>query len=278
MTAEKRPNSRRNLDIAINRLFDDDDEALRVRRLMANVIVGQLLPGGAVKGGSALKLRYGQSSTRFSMDLDTARATDLADYVARLEAALAVGWEGFTGRLVPREPAKPKGIPVGYVMQPYDAKLLYNGKSWLTVPVEIGYNEIGDADEADMVLSAEMAELFEKLGFPAPGPVPLMKLEYQVAQKLHAVSEPGSERAHDLIDLQVIVANSDLDLGAVRSVCVRLFDYRRKQPWPPHIVVGEGWEQLYAGQLADTGVLETADEAAMWANRFVASVDAARLV
>lgn len=53
------PNSRRNLDITIGRLAKDSDEAVRIRRTMANAIVGQLLPDRAVKGGSSLKLRFG---------------------------------------------------------------------------------------------------------------------------------------------------------------------------------------------------------------------------
>ena len=142
-----RPNSRRNLDIAIERLAKDSDEAVRIRRTMANAIVGQLLPDGAVKGGSSLKLRFGDGATRFSRDLDTARASDIENYVAKLEDALLPGWNGFTGKLGPGKPAKPKGVPTRYVMQPFEVKLSYNGKSWITVPLEVGHNEIGDAED-----------------------------------------------------------------------------------------------------------------------------------
>lgn len=72
----KMPNSRRNLDLAIERVFDDRETALRMRRVMANVVVGQLLPDGVVKGGSAMKIRFGFAATRVSSDLDTARAKD----------------------------------------------------------------------------------------------------------------------------------------------------------------------------------------------------------
>lgn len=115
---------------------------------MANAIVGQLLPDGAVKGGSSLKLRFGDGATRFSRDLDTARASDIENYVAKLEDALLTGWNGFTGKLVPGKPAKPKGVPTRYVMQPFEVKLSYNGKSWITVPLEVGHNEIGDAESS----------------------------------------------------------------------------------------------------------------------------------
>ena len=57
--SENIPNSRRNLDIAIERVFGKDKNVLQIRTVIANTIVGQLLPKGVVKGGSALKLRYG---------------------------------------------------------------------------------------------------------------------------------------------------------------------------------------------------------------------------
>ena len=53
----KAPNSRGNLDIAIRRRYGHGDEYMRARTVMANAIVGQMLPGGAVKGRSAIKLR-----------------------------------------------------------------------------------------------------------------------------------------------------------------------------------------------------------------------------
>ena len=240
---------------------------------MANVIVGQLLPDGAVKGGSALKLRFGQNATRFSKDLDTARAMALDDYVDALEATLSEGWEGFTGLLAPRKPASPKGVPVPYVMQPFDVKLSYNGKGWMTVPIEIGHNEIGDAEDPDFVVSSEMAEVFTALGFCAPGPIPLMRLDHQVAQKLHAVSGPGSERAHDLVDLQIIVRNGNFDYAETRETCVRLFAYRKEQSWPPEIVANEGWSELYNAARTGINVLDDVDDAIVWANNLVERID-----
>lgn len=87
-----------------------------------------------------------------------------------------------------------------------------------------------------------------------PGPVPCMKLEHQIAQKLHAVSGAGSERAHDLIDLQIIVNNGNVDYGLACRTCKRLFAYRKEQAWPPTIVKGEGWDALYAAQAEGLGV------------------------
>ena len=146
----RRPNSMRHLDDAIRRLCGGaPQDFVRARTVMANAIVASMLPDGVVKGGSALKMRFGEESTRFTTDLDTATATDPAAYAAQLDSRLRSGWEGFSGRVVERDPASPDGIPEQYVMQPYDVKLDYLGKPWCTVPLEVGHNEIGDADAAD---------------------------------------------------------------------------------------------------------------------------------
>ena len=139
MAEVKTPNSRRNLDEAIKRAHGED--YLRARTAMANAIVGQLLPEGVVKGGSALKLRFGNTATRSTTDLDTARVHDIDTVIGNIETRLAEGWCGFTGRVVSRSPAHPKDVPEQYVMQPFDVKLLYNGKSWLTAPLEVGHDK-----------------------------------------------------------------------------------------------------------------------------------------
>ena len=48
----KRPNSRVNLDRAIERIFGNYEKSTEIRSIMANTIVGQMLPEGVVKGGS----------------------------------------------------------------------------------------------------------------------------------------------------------------------------------------------------------------------------------
>lgn len=75
-----------------------------------------------------------------------------------------------------------------------------------------------------------------------------MALHHQVAQKLHVVSVPGSDRAHNLIDLQVICKMGDVDLRRTRETCLRLFAYRRQQQWPPTITSDASWSGLYDTQ------------------------------
>ena len=51
-------------------------------------------------------------------------------------------------------------------MIPFDIKLSYCGRSWQTIRIEIGHNEIGDADEYEEYLPPDFAEAFETLSFP----------------------------------------------------------------------------------------------------------------
>ena len=269
----KRPNSAANLIKAIKRYCGVNQDDIRLARAMADVIVGQMLPSGVVKGGSSLMFRYGGAVTRYTKDVDTARSVELEAYLESLRLKLAEGWNGFTGKIVDVEPPSPPNVPKPYLMMPYDIKLQYLGKSWMTVRIEVGHNEIGDADAFETMLPDDIAAAFVDLGFPKPNEIPVMKLSYQVAQKLHAVSGINSDRAHDLIDLQLIDKYSILDLGDVRSKCERLFKYRCEQAWPPVIVKGDRWSSVYNEAYTTLRkpemVLSAVDDAIEWVNEFV---------
>lgn len=262
------PTNVRSLEQRIRNLEASDGLALRRRVGMALVVVGQMLPEGAIKGGSAMALRYGRG-TRFTQDLDAARVQPLAKFRSDFEDSLAAGWAGFTGRLVEKAAPRPSGVPPAYVMQPFDVKLDYRGRPWCTVKFELGHNEVGDADEPEYQLADGLVQLFTEVGLEAPKPVRVMRADHQVAQKLHAVSEPASERARDLVDLQLLDRGEELDLAQVEATCVRLFEYRRQQAWPPTIVSGDGWATLYEAAVEDIDVLPDVDDAVAWVNEFV---------
>ncbi len=275
---KNRPMTRVNLDKAIARLAGNDPrKSVDLRMSMANAIVGQFMPEGVVKGGTALKFRYGSAEARYTMDLDTAWKTDLDTFLSSFRNNLSRGWEGFTGELDIRPQVSPRGVPFDYVMQPCDVKLNYNGRSWCTVRLEIGHNEIGDADAAEMCpVPEDLAMQFAMLQFPIPHALPLMRLPYQIAQKLHGATAAFSRRAHDIIDLQLIMAHADgIDMREVRTICERLFQYRKCQPWPPKVEKSEGWEGIYTNQKLRLPVLPTVDEAVAWANNLIVAIDAA---
>ena len=265
------PNSKSNLERAISRYADND--AVRANELavfLSNAIVAQMIGAGVVKGGTSLRLRYGEEVTRVTKNLDTAFSVDLDSFLKDVGGKLKMGWSGFTGEIVVLKQASPKGIPFDYVMQPCAVHLNYLDTPWRVVDMEIGHNEIGDADAFDTIpVPQEVSLLAEFLCLPALGDIRAMKLEYQVAQKLHGATELGSKRAHDLIDLQLILSQNEIDMVKTASICRELFRYRRKQPWPTHVVGNENWDAVYLERKGGLKVLPTVDEAIAWTNGLI---------
>lgn len=248
----------------------------RLRRVIANTIVAQVLPSGVVKGGTAMKFRIGEAGSRFTPDLDTARQShqDVDDFIDALGEALITGWGGFTGRIVRVEPADPPGVPAEYVMQPFDVKVQYRDQSWLTVRLELGHDEIGSTSDATSVIAQDIVALVTRLGLPMPEPVPVLNVEHQIAQKLHACSTPdafgNNARAHDLVDLQLLTDVDPPDLTRLWRVGERLFAARRVANWPPVIRAWNGWDALYEAAGEGLEVLAL-PEAVEWANDLIAA-------
>jgi len=274
------PKSRAALERAIVRYAGNDAvlaNGLAVE--FANAIVAQMIDAGVVKGGSSLKFRYGDRMTRVTRDLDTAWSESLDSFLKDVSGKLKEGWNGFTGEVQVLRQANPRRVPFEYVMQPCSVRLSYLGTPWRIVDLEIGHNEIGDADAYDIVgIPKTIADLAESLGFPIPGDIRVMKLEYQIAQKLHGVTESGSKRAHDLIDLQLIASFHHVDFVRTAEICRQLFRYRRRQPWPTLVTKNENWADIYATQKGDLPVSPTVDEAIVWANNLISRIDSADTV
>lgn len=177
------------------------------------------------------------------------------------------------GRLVAKAAPRPRAVPTAYVMQPFEVKLDYAGGSWCTVKFELRHNEISDADGTRAPTRRRPRRTLTAVGLEAPrNPVPVMRSDHQIAQKLHAVSS-ADEAAHDLIDLQLLDMREDLDLAQVAATCVRLFDYRRQQASPPASSSPPVIRvSLYAEAAEGLDVLPTDEQSVTWANQFVHSI------
>ena len=254
-----------------------------MERLVANVVTGQMLPPGVVKGGTALKIRVGDEKTRFSRDLDAAHAAeiDLDQYLDALDANLQAGWNGITGTIRGDRPVKaPPSVPDDYVMRRFKIALAYKGSAWLAVEFELGRDEVGSTERAEKRMAQDVVDFFLAIGLPAPAPIPLLPVDHQIAQKLHACTSTGAggenERAHDLVDLQVLVREEKPDLGVAGTTARRLFASRRTHPWPPTVVAFDLWASIYAEAAAGLDALPNVGEAVQWANtELVAKMDEA---
>lgn len=287
------PNTVAKLNEAVQVIATDKGiPAPRAKMLVCSLVVSQMLPPPTiVKGGIGVKLRLGEIGTRATTDFDIATPMDTADFRDDLSARLQAGWGAvppskgqlkkdpdapprvaFTGRLRTLPAASPEGVPAQYVMQPLHVTLTFLGSDWGSVRVEVGHDELNGTTDPTVTLAPEMTDLAESLGFGSVEPVHLMSVELQLAQKIHAFTEPGSQRAHDLVDIQLLW-DDQVDREALISTCERTFAYRQIHAWPPSDVVAHTLlEPIYAAAVDETTVdghpqVEPAfDSAVSWFN------------
>jgi hypothetical protein len=271
------PSNLRSLVARIENIARERGRPLRrIQRAVANTVVGQMLPSGVVKGGTAMKLRVGEAGSRFTPDVDASilATVTIDDYLDDLAERLGAGWGGFTGIVEELEPPQPVGVPEDYVMRPFSIRLAYKGRHWLKVLFELGHDEIGSTERPEFRIAGDIVELFDVLGLETPEPIPLLALDHQIAQKLHACTSinartGGNERAHDLVDLQILEQEEIIDMFAVSVTAERLFAARRSHKWPPTVVAYEQWDTVYAEAADGLDVIDNVTDAVAWANDFI---------
>jgi len=246
----------------------------RARVMLCTLIVSQMLPDAvAIKGGMGIKLRFGERGTRATSDLDVSTCSRGEEFEQVFRARLAEGW----GAVPPskgerrRSPDAPDRVAFTasvrvaklhnpglarpeYVMHPYRVSIAFLGNAWGALDVEVSDPEIGLHAHPRKEIDGELAWFGGYFSFGELQPVELVDLEYQIAQKIHAVTDPAYERAHDLVDLQILW-NVEPDLPLLNRLCVGTFGWRNQQLWPPlPLRQMEGWALAYADAREETEV------------------------
>ena len=220
--------------------------------MLCTLVVSQMLPDSVViKGGMGVKLRFGELGTRATADLDVCTASRGAIFEEEFQIRAARGWGrvppsqgelsrnpnaadrvAFTAQIRATRTHDP-GLPrPQYVTHPYRISIIFLGKQWSRLEVEVSDPEIDAHAFRRRAIDYGLLRFNDYFGFGALEPVELVDLEYQIAQKIHAVSDPLYQRAHDLVDLQLLwAANPDKQI--LLDLCLRTFTWRDQQPWPP---------------------------------------------
>lgn len=252
---------------------------LVVAQFMNRAADEQGAPVLLVKGGASLELRRGIPESRTSKDLDAVIRGDIETVYERLADAGADGWEGFTATFT-----APVAFEVpGLVAKPHrlTAKLAYQGKPFVSVPIEISPIEAGNAETHDMIES----DALTLVGVPSTVAVPCMTLPWQIAQKIHAGSElvdppRTNDRARDLVDLQLLEALTvDDPLAETESACRAVFEARGGHVWPPTLAAQPGWDAIYLRALEGLeliGLAADVDEAIERVQNFIDRIAASR--
>lgn len=246
---------------------------VRVRRwISVMVLLGALDrsresdPLFLLKGGVAIELRVG-GGARATKDVDLVFFGDPERLGEILDEDLAEPYSVFS--------FEPQGVETRRegLFRQVDVKLLFRGRSWATVKLEVAQpdSQATDAEEVEAIS-------IDEFGIEGPRMVRCLSLRYQIAQKLHAVTqrfEVGeNERFRDLIDL-IICRDLVADLAEVREACVDTFQARGLHAWPPSLEVPDPWAEPYMA-LAEEMNFPVADvgDAAAQIRGFIAEIDA----
>jgi hypothetical protein len=205
----------------------------------------------ATKGGIAMELWMGGRS-RATRDIDLVLRGDPDRLADQLDAALREPYNGFSFRRgeIDEVPARPS-------VKKVKIQISFAGRILTSPQLEIAPLDTGHEE-----FVAIRASKLDAVGLDGPAVVLVLAERWQIAQKLHAVTEQPDDgrenpRFRDLIDLQLL-EGLDPDPVAVRDACERVFAARAQQPWPPKLVVQPSWPAGYAA-LATELELATSD-------------------
>lgn len=246
----------------------------RARLMLCTLVVSQMLPDAvAVKGGMGIKMRLGEQGTRATSDLDVSTRARGEEFERAFRARLAEGWGkvppskgeqrrnpdakgrvAFTATVKARRIHDP-GLPrPEYVMHPYRVSIAFLGTSWGALDVEVSDPEIDPHAHTRQEIDGDLLQFGAHFGFGELQPIELVGLEYQIAQKIHAVTDVAYTRAHDLVDLQLLW-DAGPNLSDLHQLCARTFGWRDQQPWPPlPLRPMEDWALAYDDAREETEV------------------------
>jgi hypothetical protein len=246
----------------------------RVRRWVSvMVLLGALdrvgeeeTPRFLLKGGLAIELRFG-SEARATKDVDLVFFGDPQAPEDDLDAALDRGYSLFTfqRQQIEQIPDTP--------FHRLSVKLLYRGRAWGTLKIELAPPDARGVDR-EPVPAIDIAEF----GLEGPKVVQCLSTRFQIAQKIHAVTERfenrENERFRDLIDLLLLREIAE-DLPSLYKACVETFEVRKKHRWPPQLSVPASWGEPYRALAAEMRFpVSDVDKAAADVRAFIAAIDA----
>jgi len=221
-----------------------------------------------VKGDVAIELRLRQKA-RATRDIDLVVASHRQERVEALRSALDGSHLGFAFRvrgethLMPNDTTRVE-VPVEF-----------GGRAWGTVPVDLSDDRQGGI-EVEKVGALDLSEY----GILGPTELTCLSLRYQLAQKLHAMTEPPApgrpnERFHDLADV-LLLTELVTDLPSLREACLEVFAQRATHPWPASFDPPAEWEHPFEALAAQTGLepsrfAEAVVRARTWINAIAGS-------
>ncbi|HQY34097.1 MAG TPA: nucleotidyl transferase AbiEii/AbiGii toxin family protein [Actinotalea sp.] len=241
-----------------------------------------------LKGGTLLQHRLGLAS-RATKDVDGLIRGDLDAFVTALDRTLELPWGPLTlTRTVIETIATPARL-----IQPrrFDVLVALKGQTWRRVRVEISPDEAGAGAESEALVPPAL----HGFGLPEPERLVGLALRFQIAQKLHACSDPHdpptalNDRARDVVDL-LLLRELTASVGAptlaeLRDACEAVFAARAADArelgraprgWPCLVVAHSHWANDYTRAATSAGVATSLEDGIVSVNDWVHQIASSR--
>lgn len=238
-----------------------------------------------LKGGTLLQYRlHGMSRT--TKDIDGLIRGDLDRFMVELDRALSKPWGPLT---FVRDQVEVIDVPHRIVKpRRFDIVVQLGGVTWRRLQIEISPDE-GHAGAEPEVIPAPSLSGF---GLPTPDRLASLPLAYQIAQKVHACTDPHNppteinDRARDVVDLLLLREFTETSgtppLAKIRAAIVDVFASRAAdarstgsspRAWPTTVTAHEHWAASFVPAAQSAGVTVTLSEAVDQINAWLETID-----
>lgn len=201
---------------------------------------------------------------------------DLDEFLLALEESLIEPWGPITLR---RGEVEVVNVPAKIIKpRRFDVILAIRGVTWRRIQFEVSPDEAGIGRDFEPIEPPQLGGF----GLPDPDALVGIAMRFQIAQKLHAVSDPHdppdviNDRARDVVDLLLL-----RDLGAAAGSPtlpeVRAYEARQlglpRRSWLPTVVGHAHWKDDFDRAASSGSIGLPLDEAIAEINAWIRSID-----
>ncbi|SCA64132.1 Uncharacterized protein SCG7086_CE_00060 [Chlamydiales bacterium SCGC AG-110-P3] len=220
--------------------------------------------GFVLKGGYAMELRL--SNARATKDIDLTCLLRFREGLGNvgdlilddLQRLVRVDLGDFFTFQVGEAKMDLANAPYGGARYPVSAIL--DGRRFVGFQLDVGLDTL--------VKEVEMIKTTDWLGFCdiAAPEVPMISIEQQFAEKLHAYTLPRTDRvnmrAKDLVDMVLLLRMRPLDMDLLKQALKRVFTSRSTHTFPSQLSPPPSeWATMYASQAEECDLSLTLEEA-----------------
>ena len=208
----------------------------------------------AIKGGHALEIRL-RAGARASRDVDMVIEPNQQELADVISSALREAWSGFSFSIRTGPEHRDHSIR-------FEISARYKDRDWSTFELEVVEGEVTEEDFVDPLD-------LQGFGLPRAESIPCINMSVQIAQKLHALTDPTEDRSRDLFDLYIIDAAFDCNDAEICEAIDNVFRDRKTHTWPAPIELREGWAEQLASAAEKNGLDVSPDEVLRGVRGFV---------